>query len=136
MYLRNVSKNTARNPIAKAVARQKLKQAILDQKIAMYLLDEGADCKDICFGIGDMLALVYKACELDPAIGKDRPSMRVVLGGLSAINSIAPTGKWRKSVAPALDSALDHAQELNKLVGDQYIPRALRELEGKLYGQR
>lgn len=117
MYHREVSINTSANPVARAVARHRLKQALLEQKIQLYLLADGEPAANVLTAIGAMFAVVGLAAEIDKAIDRDDPELRVMRGGLSACEQMMKAGAWASINAPAIERALDSAFALNKRIG-------------------
>jgi hypothetical protein len=124
MRVRIVDANTAKNPIARAVARKKLSNGLLTFKLWMYLREKDEPCADRLDDIGLMLATLGVASELDPKVGGDDRRVRILRGGLSACQQLMLTDKWDPTQTVAIDRAVECAEELNKVVGSQYIAQA------------
>ena len=124
MRVRIVSAKTAKNPIARAVARKKLSDAMLMFKLWMYTRDNGDPCADMLDDISLMLATLGVASELDPKIGGDDARVRVLRGGLSACQQLLVSDKWDTTQTVAIERAVECGEELNRIVGTQYIAQA------------
>ena len=124
MRVRIVDAKTAKNPIARAVARKKLSDAMLTFKLWMYTRSDGDPCADRLDDISLMLATLGVAAELDPNIGGDDARVRVLRGGLSACQQLLISDKWDTAQTVAIDRAVECGEELNRIVGTQYIAQA------------
>lgn len=118
----------ASNPVAKAIARTKVTKALLTAKLHIYSMDRGADCKGLLLEVGQVLALIGMAGELDPKVGAQDSGVRIIRGGLSAINQMITRGKWDPAQAVALEVAMDAAEDLNRILHQRYVLDAWQQL--------
>lgn len=116
------------NPITRAVARKNLAAAATSMKIRLYLMVDGEACVDEMEAIGQTLAVVGYASELDPKIGREDTRVRVLRGGLSACKQLMISNRWDSAQTRAIDVALDAALDLNAKVGTVFIAQAVHEL--------
>lgn len=112
------------NPVARAVAKAKLKSALVDQRIALYMMDQGAECADLTQGLAATLCLVGYAAQIDPKIGGEDSRVRIVRGGISALNRLTTTNSFDKKQTVAIDHALSAAEELNNLITVENVNKA------------
>jgi hypothetical protein len=124
MRVRVVNAKTATNPVARALARKKLSDAMLSFKLWMYTRNDGDPCADRLDDISLMLATLGVASELDPKIGGIDTRVRVLRGGLSACQQLLVKDKWDTSQTVAIERAIECGEELNRIVGTQYIAQA------------
>jgi hypothetical protein len=124
MRVRIVDAKTAKNPIARAVARKKLSDAMLTFKLWMYISSDGDPCADRLDDISLMLATLGVAAELDPKIGGEDTRVRILRGGLSACQQLLVKDKWDTAQAVPIERAVECGEELNRIVGTQYIAQA------------
>jgi hypothetical protein len=124
MRVRIVDANTAKNPIARAVARKKLSNGLLTFKLWMYMSNDGDPCADRLDDISLMLATLGVASELDPKVGGEDTRVRILRGGLSACQQLLLNDKWDTAQTVSIERAVDCGEELNRIVGTQYIAQA------------
>lgn len=120
------------NPIARAVAQDKLRKILVSEKLKLYFRENGEDCSDFIEGFGMTLAVVGMAAEMDPAFGPEHLDVRILRGGLSAVESLAKTCKYDKAQTVALDRALIAAETLNAKVKSDFIIRSYLALIQKV----
>ena len=125
MYVRKVSANTARNPVARAVAQKALRSAVLDQKLKLHFTAENEPCANFCVAIGATLSTMVYASMLDKKIKPDDLNVRIVRGGLSACSQMADADAFKRINIPAIERALDAAVELNSKLSPDSVSRAL-----------
>lgn len=124
MRVRIVDGNIAKNPIAQAVARKKLSDGLLTFKLWMYTRNDGDPCADRLDDISLMLATLGVASELDPKIGGEDTRVRILRGGLSACQQLLVKDKWDTTQTVPIERAIECGEELNRIVGTQYIAQA------------
>jgi len=118
----------ASNPVAKAIARSKVTKALLQAKLHIYSMDKGADCRPLLLEVGQVLALIGQAGEIDPKVGPHDSGVRIIRGGLSAINQMLVRGKWDPAQAVAIEVAMDAAEDLNRILHQRYVLDAWQQL--------
>lgn len=118
----------ASNPVARAIARSKVTKALLQAKLHIYSMGRGDNCKPLLLEIGQVLALIGMAGELDPKVGAHDSGVRIIRGGLSAINGMIGRGKWDPAQAVALEVAMDAAEDLNRILQQRYVLDAWQKL--------
>lgn len=128
LYHKKTSRVVGSNPVARAVARDHLAASVTDMKIRLYLMVDGEACAEGMEAIGQTLAVIGYASELDPKIGAENVSVRVLRGGLSACQQLMLANKWDSAQARAIDVALDAAMELNMKVSSALISKAASKL--------
>jgi len=123
-----VSKNTAKNPVARAVARAKLHSTLMTQKIALYMMDKGSKCAELMEGLSTTLAVIGYAFEWQHRKGseadRNTPEIRVLRGGLSACHMMMDTDYYDPLNTVAIANALDAAESINKKLEADSIQRA------------
>lgn len=103
--MRKVSKNTAKNPVARAIAKQKLREAVTTQRIAIFLRNEGEDFRDTTLVLAVPVFAVMMCLD---EMKEDSADSRKLKSGCAVLKQIAETGfVWRKSYAITLDNALE-----------------------------
>lgn len=118
----------AANPVAKAIARAKVTKALLHAKLQVYSLEHGAECRGLLTEIGMVLAVIGMAGELDPKVGPHDSGVRIIRGGLSAINQMNVRAKWDSAQAVALEVAMNAAEDLNRVIKARYVLDAWEKL--------
>jgi hypothetical protein len=120
-YYRHVSKNAARNPVARAVASNALAKAVTDQKIALYMLQSGDKCASILAGVSTVLQVVQAACQLEHVESVDT---RVLKGGLNACLQVVLADSYDPLQTVAINNALEIALRLAKTLKPESINTA------------
>jgi len=126
-FIRKVSEQTARNPIARAVARNMLHNQLTDLRLQLYLKAKGDPCADLANGLGACMSVVCAACMLDHKnIDMDEPLVRVLRGGISTCTQLATTDSYDPTCAVAIDMALQATEELNARLDPEALNTAWR----------
>ena len=122
-----VSKNTAKNPVARAIAKQKLREAVTTQRIAIFLRNDGEDFRDTALTLALPMYAVMMCFE---ETGEDSPDMRKLKGGCAVLKQISETGfVWRKEYAISLDNALEICERRWAGFPVEMLNKALNTLE-------
>lgn len=128
-----VSKNVAKNPVARAVAKVKLKEAIRSQKIWLYMTGKGEKCRDMMDGLYLTLSVIGYAFEWQnikkPEEERSPPDIRVLRGGMSACKTMGDLDYFDPINVTAIDLALDAAERLNQQVSADSIHHAWTRLK-------
>lgn len=119
--MKKVSKQTAKNPVARAVARQRLEKAIVDQKIGLYMLEEGEPCAELLSGLAGTMTVVLDACYLEGMVNTDTS---VLKGGLNACVQVMLADSFDKAQLLAISFGLDKAVFLASQVKPESIDKA------------
>lgn len=101
------------NPVQRALAMQRLRSLLTTEKIRLYLAERGEPCADRMEALGHVLGTVGVAAVYD-GLPQDDVRLRIIRGAISAMNSMIATDSWDPMNAPAIDRAIDCAEELNK----------------------
>lgn len=124
MYHKQVPRNVANNPIARAIARKAFEASITDHKIKLYLMKKGDSCSEECMQIGFAMSVLAFAAEMDPKIGAEDPNVRVMRGAISACYSMAHFDSYDPINTVAIDRGLDAAFELNRILPADLVSKA------------
>lgn len=128
MYHKQVNRNTANNPVARAVAQRELASSVLTHKIRLYMAQRGEPCADYCLAIGTVMSVLAYAAELDPKVGGGEPAVRIIRGAISACVQMAELDSYDPTNTVAIERALDLAVELNRRLRPDLINRAWHAL--------
>lgn len=125
--VRKVTKNTAKNPVARAVAVQRLRQAVTTQRIAVFMMEDGEDCR----GTTVELALpVFAVMTCFDAMKEDSADSRRLKSGCAVLSQLAQSGFiWRKTYAITLDNALEICERRWITIKPELLNSALSQLE-------
>lgn len=120
-YHRKVSKQTAKNPVARAVAHDALTKAVTDQKIALFMLNPGDKCADVLAGVCTVLQVTQAACQLE---GIENVETRILKGGLNACVQVVLADSYDPLQTVAISNALDISLRLAKTLKPESVNTA------------
>ena len=125
MRVVTVSKQTAKNPVARAVAQAKLRSAITNQKICLYLMTNGEHCQGMMEGLSLTLATIGYAATLQRIESTD---LSILKGGMSACQQLHAIGAYDPLQTVAIANALDAAERINRTITADNINAAVHIL--------
>lgn len=124
-YHRHVSKDAAKNPVARAVAQREFERAVTDQKIALYMLQSGDKCAEILAGVSSVLQTVQAACQMEHI---ETVETRILKGGLNACLQVMLTDCFDTLQTTAIGLGIDAALQLAKRLKPESINKAWKDV--------
>lgn len=136
MYHKEVGRNVAKNPIARAIARRALEDSITDHRIRFYLAKKGDPCAEECNAVGVAFSVLCLAAEMSKDFGPEHPAVRILRGGMSAVAQMAERDSYDPTNTVAIDRAFDAALDLNKALPPDLVSKSWNILKHAAMAQK
>ena len=127
MLLKNVNKNVALHPVARAVALKVLVGEVRKVQLRLFTADAGSDVKADLDAAMELVSIVMAV--LERGSKADSPEYRVMAGSVNAMMEVARAKfVWNPRHAVAIDQGLVRAVELAPTLSYRQVAQAWRDL--------